>query len=397
VTGSGIVTKPAVLAVIPARGGSKGVPNKNVTPVAGVPLVVRAISACLAAKRVTDVVVSTDDDHIAEVAAAAGAKIVRRPDELANDTATSESALLHALDSCYPNGPEAEVVMLVQCTSPFLTSAEIDTAASAILDGGFDSAFTAVESHGFLWRIDESGSAYGVNHDQRGRPRRQDRPKEYLETGAAYAMRTEGFRTAKHRFFGTIKAIPTDPARVLEIDEPTDLARANLLAQLIDNPPQINRSLVDAAIFDFDGTMTDDRVWIAADGTEQVATHRGDGMGVAALRRSGLPMLILSSEVNNVVTARAKKLQIDCIHGVEDKTESLKQWCERNSVDLSRVLYVGNDLNDLPCMRLVGWPIAVASAHDSVKAAAVLTTTTPGGYGAVREVASWLLGKELGK
>jgi YrbI family 3-deoxy-D-manno-octulosonate 8-phosphate phosphatase len=397
VTGSDKVTKPGVLAVIPARGGSKGVPNKNVTPVAGVPLVVRAIRACLAAKRVTEVVVSTDDDHIAEVAAAAGAKIVRRPDELANDTATSEAALVHALDTCYPDGPEAEVTMLVQCTSPFLTSAEIDTAASAVLDGGFDSAFTAVESHGFVWRLDESGSAYGVNHDHHGRPRRQDRPKEYLETGAAYAMRTAGFRKANHRFFGAVKAIPTDPSRVLEIDEPTDLARANLLAQLIDNPPKIDRTSVDAAVFDFDGTMTDDRVWISADGTEQVATHRGDGMGVAALRNSGLPMLILSSEVNNVVTARAKKLQIDCIHGVEDKSEALTQWCQDAGVDLTRVLYVGNDLNDLPCMRLVGWPIAVASAHDSVKAAAVLTTTTPGGYGAVREVASWLLGKELGK
>lgn len=394
---SPIVETPTVFAVIPARGGSKGVPGKNLAPVGGIPLVVRAIRACQAATLVTEVAVSTDDEGIAAVAAAAGATVIRRPAELANDTASSEAALVHALQERYGDGPRADVLLFVQCTSPFITADEIDQAVAAITTGGADSAFTATAFHGFVWR--EDGSAYGVNHDQRTRPRRQERPKEYLETGAAYAMRTAGFLEAGHRFFGVIAAIETDPNRVLEIDEPSDLERARALAAIIEGETDISidRSAIDAIVLDFDGTQTDDRVWITSDGREQVAVHRGDGMGIAALRDAGLPILILSTEVNDVVEARARKLRVDCIHGVTDKTEALRQWCGQVGAQLSNVVFVGNDLNDLPCLRLVGWPIAVASAHPSVVAAARLTTTAAGGFGAVREVAGWILGKELNR
>jgi len=388
--------KPSIVAVIPARGGSKGVPGKNYAPVGGIPLVVRAVRACLGAELVTEVVVSTDDDRIAHLATEAGATVIRRPEAISGDTATSEAAVIHALSTLAAEGPMAEVVLLVQCTSPFLTSAEIDAAVAAVTEGGADCAFTATEFHGFVWR--EDGSAFGVNHDHSNRPRRQDRPKEYLETGAAYAMRTEGFLAAGHRFFGVIRAIPTDAARVLEIDEPADLERARAIAALVDpQTPRIGRTDVEAIVLDFDGTQTDDRVWITSDGREQVAVHRGDGMGIAALRDSGIPILILSSEVNDVVQARARKLQINCIHGVSDKPEALLKWCHEVGADLGRVVFVGNDLNDLSCMQLVGWPIAVASAHEAVKSVATFTTTAPGGFGAVREVASWILGKDLNR
>jgi len=385
--------RPLVVAVIPARGGSKGVPGKNLAPVAGVPLVVRAIRACLAAGRVSEVVVSTDDDPIAAAAEMAGAIVVRRPAELANDTASSEAALRHVLDSRYA-GELPEVLLLVQCTSPFITAGEVDEVVAAILERGADSAFTAAAFHGFVWR--EDGSAYGVNHDHRTRPRRQERPAEYLETGAAYAMRTEGFLAAGHRFFGTVQAVPTDPARVLEIDEPDDLARARAIAGLIETERPIPPAgAVQAVVLDFDGTQTDDRVWITADGTEQVAVHRGDGMGIAALRDAGLPILFLSTEVNSVVTARAAKLRVECVHATKDKVSELRSWCARIGVDLAQVAYVGNDLNDLGCLQAVGWPVAVAKAHPAVKQAAAWTTTAAGGHGAVREVAAWLLGDDL--
>ena len=387
---------PSVVAIIPARGGSKGVPGKNLAPVAGVPLVVRAIRACLGAGRVSEVVVSTDADGIAAAAERAGATVVRRPDELSGDTASSEAALRHVLDARYA-AHLPEVMLLVQCTSPFITAAEVDDVVAAVLDDGADSAFTAAPFHGFVWRSDDS--AFGVNHDHRSRPRRQERPLEYLETGAAYAMRTAGFLEAGHRFFGTVRAVPTDPSRVLEIDEPDDLARARALAGLIEagEAPTLAPGDVGAVVLDFDGTQTDDRVWITADGTEQVAVHRGDGMGIAALRDSGLPILILSTEVNDVVTARAQKLRVECIHAAADKASELLAWCERRGIHREQVVYVGNDLNDLTCMKAVGWPVAVANSHPAVKYAAAWTTTAAGGYGAVREVAEWILGKELNR
>ncbi|WP_418958715.1 cytidylyltransferase domain-containing protein [Streptomyces tritici] len=387
-----------VLAVIPARGGSKGVPAKNLAEVGGVPLVARAVLACRGARLVTDVVVSTDDADIAAAARAAGAEAVHRPASLASDASSSESAVLHAMDAFEAtHGRRADVVLLVQCTSPFLTSEDVDGVTAEVLRGPADTALTTAPSHGFLWRArsGDTGDAQGVNHDKAFRPRRQDREPEYLETGAAYAMDAEGFRRHGHRFFGRTAAVVTDPARVLEIDDPHDLARARALAPLLDPVTTPSLTDVDAVVLDFDGTQTDDRVLLDAEGHEFVAVHRGDGLGVAALRRAGVRLLILSTEQNAVVAARARKLRIPVLHGIDRKDRALKQWCDENGVDPQRVLYAGNDVNDLPCFRLVGWPVAVADAHDAVRAAARAVTTRRGGAGAIREIAGWLLGPEL--
>ncbi|MFJ4830455.1 cytidylyltransferase domain-containing protein [Streptomyces sp. NPDC088747] len=418
-----------VLAVIPARGGSKGVPAKNLLPVGGVPLVARAVRECRAARLVTDVVVSTDDQAIAAAARQAGAEVVLRPAAIAGDTATSEAAVLHAMDAHEAlHGSAVDVVLLVQATSPFIIREDIDGVSAAVVENGADTAVTVAAFHGFIWRdaddeatAVETGSAaavsvggqatetgtalatatgggYGVNHDKAFRPRRQDRPQDLLETGAAYAMDAAGFRTHQHRFFGRTELVRTDPARVLEIDDPHDLARARALAPLFDaNRPGAlpTASDIDAVVLDFDGTQTDDRVLIDSDGREVVSVHRGDGLGIAALRRSGLSMLILSTEQNPVVAARARKLQIPVLHGIDRKDLALKQWCEEQGIAPERVLYVGNDVNDLPCFALVGWPVAVASAHDVVRGAARAVTTVPGGDGAIREIASWILGPSL--
>ncbi|MFG2511670.1 HAD hydrolase family protein [Streptomyces sp. NPDC048584] len=238
----------------------------------------------------------------------------------------------------------------------------------------------------------------GVNHDKAFRPRRQDRPQDFLETGAAYAMDAAGFRTHRHRFFGRTELVRTDPARVLEIDDPHELARARALAPLFDaeRPGALPTAAdIDAVVLDFDGTQTDDRVLIDSDGREFVSVHRGDGLGIAALRRSGLELLILSTEQNPVVAARARKLKLPVLHGIDRKDLALKQWCEEQGIAPERVLYVGNDVNDLPCFALVGWPVAVASAHDVVRGAARAVTTLPGGDGAIREIAGWILGPSL--
>ncbi|CAM5306587.1 MULTISPECIES: acylneuraminate cytidylyltransferase [Streptomyces] len=397
---------PTVVAVIPARGGSKGVPAKNLAAVGGVPLIARAVRECRAARLVTDVVVSTDDTGIAAAARGAGAVVVRRPGAIAGDTATSEAAVLHAMDTYEAeHGKPVDAVLLVQCTSPFLVREDIDGVAAAVVEAGADSALTVAPFHGFVWREgadaaveDPAPGGIGVNHDTSFRPRRQDRPQDFLETGAAYAMDAAGFRAAGHRFFGRTELVRTDPSRVLEIDDPHDLARARALAPLLDtaHPGALpTRDDIDAVVLDFDGTQTDDRVLIDSDGREMVAVHRGDGLGIAALRKAELKLLILSTEVNPVVAARARKLRLPVLHGIDRKDLALKQWCEEQGIAPERVLYVGNDVNDLPCFGLVGWPVAVASAHDVVRGAARAVTSTPGGGGAIREIASWLLGPTL--
>lgn len=373
-----------VVAVIPARGGSTGVVGKNLRRVGGVPLIARAVAAARAARLIDAVFVSTDDGAIAAAARAAGARVVDRPAELAGATASSESALLHALEAI---DPSPGILVFLQATSPFIDPEDLDRAIARVRSGESDVVFSARRSHLFLWQEGAEG-VEAVNHDAGSRPRRQDRQPQYQETGAFYVMRAEGFREAGFRFFGRIGLGTVSELGAMEIDSEEDLRLAQAIAPLLDRPEAIG---VDAVVTDFDGVHTDDRVHIGADGREYVTTSRSDGMGVERLRAAGIPVLILSRERNPVVAARAAKLQVDLVQATDDKGPALRRWASGRSIELDRIAYLGNDLNDLPCMELVGWPVAVADARPEVLAASRLVLEHAGGHGAVRELADRVL------
>lgn len=138
--------------------------------------------------------------------------------------------------------------------------------------------------------------------------------------------------------------------------------------------------------FDFDGVFTDNSVLVFEDGSEAVRCSRSDGIGLRKLDRLGVATIIISTEVNPVVARRADKLNIRCVHGVEDKVAVLQETADQHGCEMSEVAFVGNDINDLGCLRVVGLPIAVQDAYPEVADVAVYTTTAPGGHGAVREV-----------
>ncbi|MDT0182506.1 acylneuraminate cytidylyltransferase [Microbacterium sp. ARD31] len=376
------------IAIIPARGGSKGVPGKNVARVGGIPLVARAVRAALTSGAIDLVVVSTDDAAIADAARAAGARVVDRPADISGDQASSESALLHALDTLAVEGITPRVTAFLQATSPFIPAAALGEAVALVRGGRADSVFSARESYEFVWRRDAAGAASALGHDAAHRPRRQDRDPHYVETGAFYVFTTDGFREARHRFFGRTEIVEVPEESAIEIDDPAQLRTAQTLAHLLEPAEPLAARVV---VTDFDGVHTDDSAWVDAAGTEHVRVSRSDGMGVALLRRAGVPVLILSTERNAVVRARAEKLQVEAIHGVDDKAGVLRQWAAVRGVDLAETAYLGNDVNDLPAMALVGWPVAVADARPEVVAAARVVLTRPGGAGAVRELADRVL------
>jgi N-acylneuraminate cytidylyltransferase len=381
-----------VVAVIPARGGSKGVPGKNVALVDGRSLVGRAVDACRSSGEIDLVVVSTDDDRIAAAAVDAGARVIERPAELSGDQASSESAVLHALGALADQGVRPGVVAFVQCTSPFIPAAGLASAVRRVRDGQADSVFSACETFDFLWSVSADGSATGVNHDAAVRLRRQDRVGDWRETGAFYVMATDGFISASHRFFGRteIEPVPVDTA--VEIDTHDDLRLARALAAASSGRgASMDLSGVRVLVTDFDGVHTDDAAYVDEHGRETVRVSRSDGHGVKLLRGHGVDVFILSTETNAVVARRAGKLGIECLQGIEDKATVLADWLRERGLDPAVVAYVGNDVNDLGCMDLVGHPIAVANAHPRVVAAAAHVTTTAGGQGAVREIAEAII------
>lgn len=149
--------------------------------------------------------------------------------------------------------------------------------------------------------------------------------------------------------------------------------------------------VVEAVIFDFDGVFTDNAVWVLDNGQEMVRCTRADGIGLSRLREIGIRTLVLSTEENPVVTARCRKLKIECIQGCPDKAAALPGIvAETLTTRLQQLAYVGNDINDAGALRLAGVPIVVADAHPDVISLAAWQTTIPGGHGAVREICELL-------
>ena len=377
------------LVIIPARGGSKSIPRKNIRILAGEPLITYTIKSAKRSKYITKIIVSTDDPEIAEISQAYGAEVVWRPANISGDIASSESALLHVLDHLKTkDNYHPDLVVFLQCTSPLTTSEDIDGTIQTLIEKNADSAFAVTPFHYFLWKPDHNEEAIGINHNALVRPMRQQRDPQYIETGAVYVMRTDGFLKTKHRFFGKTVMHITPKERHWEIDEPIDLSITEMLLQE-QNKIQIMRAIpnpISGIVFDFDGVFTNNKVIVHEDGSEAVICDRSDGLGLSQLKSLNIPLLVLSKEKNPVVQARCKKLEIPCKTDVSEKITILKEWLQENKLNSANVIYVGNDVNDLSCMQYVGCGIAVGDAYPEVKTSAKIILNSGGGNGAIREL-----------
>jgi len=218
------------VAIIPARGGSKGVPRKNIRPLEGRPLIAHSIQDALEAKRVDQVFVSTDNAEIAKISENSGAETIHRPAELANDTASSEAALIHALSELEGLGISLDNIVFLQCTSPIRSGTDIDRALTEFEAKQADSLLSVSPSHRFLWE-ERDGKAYPINYNYRYRPRRQDMPPQYIENGSIYIFKPWVLKERKNRLGGQIALYIMPEEAALEIDSLTDLKIVETLMQ----------------------------------------------------------------------------------------------------------------------------------------------------------------------
>jgi YrbI family 3-deoxy-D-manno-octulosonate 8-phosphate phosphatase len=406
--------KPEILSIIPARGGSKGIPRKNIRNFAGHPLIAWSIAAAKQSEFVTRTIVSTDDEEIATIARACGAQSpFLRPAELARDETTDLPVFVHALQWLAEHeNYHPEAVVQLRPTSPIRPRACVDSAFQILLAHPDADCVRGVVPAGQnphkMWRLPEGENAAMKNllaaegiSEPYNAPR-QILPPIYWQTGHIDAIRTCTILNGSMSG-GTIYPLVIDARYSIDLDNLSDWAKYEWLADFggLDfvTPGNRRRKMperIDLLALDFDGVVTDNRVWVDEDGREMVAAYRSDSLIIGKLKQAGIQVVILSSETNAVVTARAKKMDVEVIQGVgvHEKGAVLKEWIAGRKIDPAQVVYVGNDINDLPCFDLAGWAVAVADALPEVIRSADLVLSKPGGHGAVRELIDLILSRK---
>lgn len=216
------------VTIIPARGGSKGIPRKNVRLLGEMPLIAHSILDAKESKYTDKVFVSTDDREIAEVSKQYGAEIIERPNELAGDSASSESALIHAISEIEKTGMTPDLIVFLQCTSPLRTGTDIDKAIAKLKAENADSLLSVSPSHRFLWE-EVDGVAKSINYDYCNRPRRQDMQPQYVENGSIYIFKPWVIKELGNRLGGKISLFVMSEAASWEIDSSFDFEIAESL------------------------------------------------------------------------------------------------------------------------------------------------------------------------
>lgn len=355
---------------------------------AGKPLLAHSIEQALSSHAIQRTFVSTDDDEIARMSKSYGAEVIRRPVDISSDTASSESALQHALEYLESTeGLTPDVVVFLQCTSPLRTAEDIDSAVQEFVEQEADSLLSVTKSHKFLWERSDN-EIRSVNYDYRNRPRRQDFGEQLTENGSFYIFKPWILRECNNRLGGKIAIYEMAEWQAFEIDNADDFKLCEWLYNeyLQKDVFVVNEKKLELIIYDFDGVMTDNRVAVDQNGVETVRVNRSDGLAIAELKKKDIPQMIVSTETNQVVQKRAEKLGIPVSHSVDDKQEFISKYLHAQGINPENVVYVGNDINDLATMKMVGMPIAPADAHKEIKKIAKFTTNARGGEGVVREL-----------
>jgi YrbI family 3-deoxy-D-manno-octulosonate 8-phosphate phosphatase len=400
--------KSEVLAIIPARGGSKGIPRKNIRLLTGHPLIAYSIASARGSKLVTRVIVSTDDEEIARISRESGAETpFMRPVELAMDDTRDLPVFKHALNWLKDNeGYQPDVIVHLRPTTPIRERGTIDRAVKILLDNPLADSVRSViipDQNPFkMWKITTDGwmepliPLEGIRESYNAP--RQSLPSAYWHNGQIDVIRPETLLKKGSMSGDKILPVALDPAYSIDIDTAETLQYADWIIRSqkldMDYPGKIPRpwpARVSMVVFDFDGVLTDNRVWVDEGGHEMVAAYRSDTFGISRLAAQGIPSLVISTEPNPVVMARCRKVNIECIQGVRDKAPVLADMLVRKGIDTGETIFVGNDINDLGCYQLAGFSVAVADAMPEALNGADLVLTQRGGHGAVREICELIL------
>lgn len=380
-----------VVAFIPIRGGSKSIPLKNIKPLNGRPLIYWTLDATVNCNEIDTVVVSTDSIEIKNVVEKYGSskiKVIDRSVEVSTDTASTESVMLE-----FANNYNFNTIILVQATSPLLSTLELSQGISKFGEENIDSVLSVVRQKRFYWEEHATG-VHATNYDPLNRPRRQEFNGNLVENGAFYITSKSDLLNTKCRISGFIGVVEMSEETYFEIDEPSDwiIVDGLLKNKTTTSSNQDILKGIKCLLTDSDGVLTDGGMYYSENGDELKKFNTKDGMGFGLLRNNNIITGIITGEDIQLVKRRAEKMKVNEVFlGIHNKLEILDQICAKYNLNYDEIAYIGDDINDLEIIKTVGFGCTVRDGMSCVKDVAKYITNTRGGEGAVREVVEMIL------
>ena len=371
----------SIIAFIPARGGSKSIPEKNSKIFCGKPLIFWNLQE-LQKSNVDEIVVATDSEKIKSVVNSfnfSKVKVYDRSKENAQDTSSTEAVILEYISSA--NLSDVDIFMLAQATSPFTQTSHFNEGLE--LFKKHDSVLSCCESKRFSWKNGEA-----LNYDIYNRPRRQDFQGTLIENGAFYISSVSSIKQSKNRISGNIGIYEMPEYTYTEIDEIEDwIVAESLMKRFVLKNEKRDFSKIKLFLSDVDGVLTDAGMYYTESGDEFKKFCTYDGMGFQILQKSGVKVGMLTTEDRELNRRRAKKLGLDFdFHGAKDKLQIVKDLCAKENITLNEVAYIGDDVNCFGLLSHVGIAACPNNAVAKIKAIPnIMQLERNGGDGVVRE------------
>jgi YrbI family 3-deoxy-D-manno-octulosonate 8-phosphate phosphatase len=377
----------SVIAFIPARGGSKSIPEKNIKSFCGKPLIFWNLQE-LQNSNADNIVVATDSEKIKNIVNSfnfSKVSVYDRSNENSQDISSTESVMLEYINSI--NLSDIDTFMLVQATSPFTQKNHFNEGLE--LFEKHDAVLSCCESKRFSWRDGKS-----MNYDIYNRPRRQDFEGTLIENGAFYISSVSDIKKTKNRISGDIATYKMPEFTYTEIDEPEDWIVAESLMKkfiLKDKTPDFSK--IKIFLSDVDGVLTDAGMYYTENGDEFKKFCTYDGMGFQLLQKTGIKVGILTTEDRELNRRRAKKLGLDFdFHGAKDKLQIVKNLCEKENVSLDEIAYIGDDVNCFELLSNAGVSACPMNTVSKIKSIPnIIQLQKNGGDGVVREFVELIL------
>ncbi|KAM9440352.1 N-acylneuraminate cytidylyltransferase B-like [Clarias gariepinus] len=384
---------PHKAALILARGGSKGIPLKNIKVLAGVPLIGWVIRAALDCELLDSVWVSTDHDEIERIAKLWGAQVIRRSPEVSKDSSSS----LDTIREFISLRPEVDIICHIQATSPCLHPHHIKEALELITEEGYDFVFAAVRRHQFRWtevKREEVKNTVPLNLDPSKRPRRQDWPGEICENGSFYFSKREPFENGLKQV-GRVAYYEMLPEHSVDIDVDIDwpIAEERVLRFGYfgrDKPAAFRLLLCSVS-----GCLTDGQIYMSVSGEELVSTNAQDLSAIRLLQSENIEVILISSSSDPVSEALSEKLaqRAGCVlhYRVENKQSEVESLMKERDLNWTDVAYFGTDMQDVECLSKAGLSGVPPGAPATSIIACKYTCKNAAGRGALHEFANYLL------